>query len=534
MAPTVQRAAGMKRMLASLVVTLSVLPAAVADPVPIAVGNGVLVGEKAGDQEEWRGIRYAEAPVGALRWKPPVPTAPFGVTDATTFKDMCPQDWGEGVFGAEDCLFLNVFRPAGTEPPAGGWPVVVHLHGGGNVFGQGMHGVEVAPFVGRDVIVVTLNYRLSALGFMAHPRLTAEASGASGNYAYMDQIAALRWVRAHIASFGGDPTNVTLAGLSAGANDAQILMVSPLAQGLFARAALQTTGYLATYGGGGDLGAGEDRGMVVSHRIGCAGAADELACLRAAPVSALLAASWDQLAEAVIDGRVVTGRAYDVMRQTGGTMPLLIGSNRLEEAWFKNVLIEEGGFTAETYPFEVYVRESTNTFGTLASKVRRMYAREPNHMAALIAARSDSMANCPAREIARANGRTTYRYLYSATLDDPYFAQFASAHALEDILLWGGYGWYEMTAREAAIADRMQAYWTNFAKTGDPNGPGLPPWPVYTAADERMLDLDDAMAVLSGGYRNGECDLLEDEPLDAICSSFCRQFLASFRRQGPR
>ena len=171
--------------------------------------SGALEGVANGDVLEWRGIPYAAPPVGALRWRAPAPAASWsGVRDATAFGSPCLQpfafdDNGDvtETLGSEDCLFLNVFAPVGTTG-ASHLPVIVHLHGGGNVFGSAV--ADASHFVSHGVIVVTLNYRLGALGFVGHPALTAE-SGSSGEYGVLDQIAALRWVHDNIGSFGGDP-----------------------------------------------------------------------------------------------------------------------------------------------------------------------------------------------------------------------------------------------------------------------------------------------------------------------------------------
>ena len=187
-----------------------------------------------------------------LRWRAPAPAASWsGVRDATAFGSPCLQPFAfddngnvTETLGSEDCLFLNVFAPVGTTG-ASHLPVIVHLHGGGNVFGSAE--ADASNFVSHGVIVVTLNYRLGALGFVGHPALTAE-SGSSGEYGVLDQIAALRWVHDNIGSFGGDPGNVTLAGFSAGSFDTVALMASPLAAGLITRAAVQGEAYGALTG----------------------------------------------------------------------------------------------------------------------------------------------------------------------------------------------------------------------------------------------------------------------------------------------
>src|SRR5262249_3682987 len=166
----------------------------------------------------WRGIPYAAPPVGLLRWRPPAPVQPWvGVRDATTFMPQCIQLIDvNATDGSEDCLYLNIFVPL-SATPSSRLPVMVHLHGGGNTFGAPYQ--DASAFVARDVIVVTLAYRLGVFGFVGHPALSAEGGGSSGEYGVLDQIAALHWVHDNITAFGGDPTNVTLFGLSAGSFD---------------------------------------------------------------------------------------------------------------------------------------------------------------------------------------------------------------------------------------------------------------------------------------------------------------------------
>lgn len=282
--------------------------------------SGAVQGVNVGSVNQWRGIPYAAPPLGELRWRPPTPPASWaGVRDGSAFGSHCIQlDTNTTTLGSEDCLFLNVSVPAEASSSSS-LPVMVHLHGGSNNFGWGYQDTHV--FVEHGVIIVTLNYRLSALGWMAHPALSAEGGGASSNYGLMDQIAALRWVQDNIAAFGGDAANVTLFGFSAGAFDSSALMVSPLAKGLFERVALQPTDWGALTGGGGVFNGLHDieiLGEQIAQTVGCANAPDVLACLRAVPADQLVLALGFNEIDPVTDGKFLPKPVIDLMQETGG------------------------------------------------------------------------------------------------------------------------------------------------------------------------------------------------------------------------
>jgi para-nitrobenzyl esterase len=525
-----------------------------ADPdlvVSVTDDRGQSLGDVAGvvdcGQEQWRGIPYAAAPEGNRRWRPPAPPEAWaGTRDGGSFGSVCPQwvfdeDAGEWRFSEEeDCLFLNVFRPVGT--PAGArLPVVVHLHGGGNVFGAGNRNARA--LVEHGVLVVTLNYRLARLGFFAHPSLTVE-DGTSGNYGLMDQIAALRWVQATIARFGGDPGNVTLAGFSAGAGDTAALMVSPLARDLFHRVIVNSTDYQVVYNVQGSRDEVEAMGSLVAGRVGCAAAPDVLACLRGVSPSAIDAASGDfPNPVPIIDGAVLPAPILELaaeLAERGEALPLLIGSTRLEEGWFRWVL-ESEGFDPADFGNNLYVQETLNHFSSFAEAVRAQYEladyespewNDP-YFRMFLDVKTDAFVTCPTRELSRAAGGPTYRYLFSRVLDDPGYAHVGSIHGTLQILLWE-HDWYPMTPAEAIDADRVQRYFTNFAKTGDPNrsagsdDPELVDWPLYdVAGGEQILELGDEDTTRSG-FHDGACDVLRGRTLDAVCNAGCRRARAWF------
>jgi len=252
---------------------------------PVAsTANGAVRGLASGAVDEFLGIPYAAPPVGALRWRPPQPAASWpGVRDATQFAPHCPQL--AGPFGqastSENCLFLNVFTPSHRQAGSH-FPVMVWIHGGALVSGES-NDYDPAQLAAHGVTVVTINYRLGALGFLAHPAL-ADANGQSGDYGLMDQQAALRWVQRNIASFGGNPRSVTLFGESAGGLSTLSQVASPQARGLFERAIAESGSYNLTQA---SLSSAEAAGEAFAANAGCA--SQTAACLRSLPVPAILA-----------------------------------------------------------------------------------------------------------------------------------------------------------------------------------------------------------------------------------------------------
>ena len=269
------------------------------DPI-VRIDGGLVRGADAAGVNSFLGLPYAAPPTGNLRWRPPQPAAGWsGVRDATTFGPSCPQAPSPfappGQF-SEDCLYLNVYTPA-ARSSFGGRPVLVWIHGGG-LEQDGARDYDGTKLAADGVVVVTINYRLGALGFLAHPALASH--GAAGNYGLMDQQAALRWVQRNIARFGGDPGNVTIAGQSAGGLSVLAQMVSPGARGLFQRAIVQSGTFALNQR---PLAVAEAAGQTFATAVGCAD--QSAACLRSAPVSALVANFGVEI-PGVVDGAVLT------------------------------------------------------------------------------------------------------------------------------------------------------------------------------------------------------------------------------------
>lgn len=498
-------ATGLLTILGLTVAGLLTPAAADGDTLLVHVTGGAVQGVNLGAVSEWRGVPYAAPPVGNLRWRPPAPVPSWsGVRDATEFAPACAQLGFESpVEGSEDCLYVNVSAPAGTRAGQR-LPVMVHLHGGSNWFFHAYRNADA--FVQHGVIVVTVGYRLGVFGFTGHPAFSAEAGGSSGEYGVLDQLAALHWVQANIADFGGDARNVTLFGESAGSFDAVALAASPLGRGLFARLAAQTE---AVWGarGTGTISDAESLGLGVAETVGCSASADAAACLRAKSTDALVLASGEGDVAPWVGGTVLPASPLQLIAAQASPVPMLLGSNREEAAFwlFENVA---GGVP---YGTDGWIRDTNAITGpSNGPTVRAMYPPEAygSRLWASVAAFTDGIYTCSMRRLALTSRGVVYRYLYThVTQNDPIAAALRASHFLDEPFLWHDgslLGGYTFTAAEETLSARMVGYWTNFAKSGDPNGPGLPTWPRYTSTTERITVLDEPGAQLSA-YHTAEC-----------------------------
>lgn len=454
-----------------------------------------------GGVRAWRGIPFAAPPVRELRWRPPQPAARWsGVRRADRFADQCMQArvFDDMVFRSagtsEDCLYLNVWAPPVSD--TGTHAVLVYFYGGGFVAGDGSEfRYDGASMARRGVVVVTVNYRLGAFGFLAHPELAAESpDAATGNYALLDQVAALRWVQANIRAFGGDLSRVTIGGESAGSVSVSALMASPLARGLFARAIGESGSALTNHPIPTRVEA-ESAGVAFARLAG----ASSLAELRERSAMEILAASMAKGAPnwtLDVDGAFLREQpesTYAAGRQT--RVPLLAGWNSTElGAWFFGIqgdatpeqtrAILQKTFGARSAEAEKYYPVSTPADAaqsaiTLASdlgivyetwKWEELHARtggQPVYGYVFAQPRPCALADC-GKSPARAVGA-----VHSAEIE----------YALGNLATNHVYAW---TADDHRVSELMQSYFASFVKTGNPNGPGVPTWPAADASADGM------------------------------------------------
>lgn len=496
----------------ALLAILSALAAPALAAPEAVVAEGTLRGHAVGRAEVFEGIPYAAAPVGALRWAPPVASLPWkGTRDASKPGSSCAQPGPAGGRGAnvpsenEDCLFLNVWRPKGTQPGAK-LPVIMWFHGGGMVYGAGdMFRAERLVSEGRPVIVVTINYRLGIFGFFAHPGLDQEHPVVgSGNYGILDQQFALRWIAANAAAFGGDPKNVTIAGESGGAQSVCVQLASPFAKGLFRQAISQSGPCQYQFP---SLADSQEVGRSTAERLGCTGTDKAIvACLRRIPVAAMLTnmvpgAGGPGNGPSVGGGVLPLNIRESVAFGRSNQVPVLQGSNQDESLWHVASRYADPAVPLTASGYSEALRRS---FGPRASAVEAAYPPSAfaSPLAALARVLTDSSVNY---RIGACNTLLAHRLLapsrklYAYELADPRapfpFAPYefatggihGSGHTSELAYLWDSPA--QLTPGQQRLSRMMIAYWTNFAANGDPNGPGLPEWRPFEPDAERVQTL---------------------------------------------
>jgi para-nitrobenzyl esterase len=458
---------------------------------------GMIGGKEDGAVHAFLGIPYAAPPVGDLRWKPPVPAAKWtGVLKATDFGSHCMQGkvFGDMNFrdagSSEDCLTLNVWVPA--KPSAAKLPVMVWIYGGGFVAGTTSEARQDGTHLAQQgVIVVSMNYRLGVFGFFVHPELAKESGhNAAGNYGLLDQTAALRWVHDNIAAFGGDPGNVTIFGESAGSFSVSAQMASPLAKGLFQKAIGESGG--AFFSGGLSFeprSAREEKDVkAVSTKLGVS----TLAELRAIPAQKLLDAFAPPQSRGFDFGPDVDGyflpEPVPAIFAAGkqNDVALLAGWNHDEGSF-------EIAFNPQKPTAESVKANAQKDFGDKAEQFLKLYPTDTPEQVLRSAQdfAGDKFIAFSTWEWMEAQSKSGKQPIYRFRFDlgppsAPNGPQMGAYHSSEIEYVFGqldskaGVVW---TPETRALSDSMQKYWANFARSGDPNGPGLPKWPVYSAAD---------------------------------------------------
>ena len=498
----------------------------------------------------FKGIPYAAPPIGDLRWKPPQSVEPWtNVRDASNFAPRCTQTDAQGGFYTnndpqplgEDCLYLNVWTKS-TNPDSK-QPVMVWIHGGAFILGSGSdafyNGTSLAE---QDVTLVTINYRLGIFGFLSHPALTAESeNGASGNQGLLDQIAALAWIRDNISAFGGDPSNVTIFGESAGSMSVCYLVASPLAKGLFQKAIGQSGGCFnkhaslteqaSAFDPNPDNRSGHEIGMAIAAALGQAEAnAESLAALRslssevitetlaetetAVPWRSIFVDGWvfpDQMHTLMLDGRAsAVDSIVGSTKDEGTTLFTEIQEIPREqwEAQVKALYADHGDSLIAAYSADADVStkkaQQEMTSDALFANEMRIWAR-----------------------LVEQQGQNAYVYVFNHAPPMANFGrQLGAFHAAEIPYIFHAGSFdagedgvsilYDETDR--STEHLMQSYWVNFAKTGTPNGDGLPQWPRYQAETNLTLGISHEPEVIAD-FRKQKLDIFEELALKAHVAS---------------
>lgn len=484
---------------------------AAGDNGPVAtVRDGQIRGRALGAGAVFKGIPFAAPPEGELRWKPPAPVKSWtGIRDAGEYGAPCAQidaGWNKTAasLGKEDCLFLNIWTP--EWPATSRKAVMVWIHGGGNMGGSALGAGGIEPsFDGENlsrhgVVVVTIQYRLGLLGFLAHPELSAESPHhVSGNYALLDIIAALDWVKQNIARFGGDPAAVTIFGQSAGGNNVGLMLVSPLSKGLFARAIEESGTVIGGARLNPTLAEAEKRGVEFAAKLNGT-RKNDAACMRKLSAADVLKVSPPYGSGGIgpiADGYVIpeiAARTFAAGREH--RLPLLIGNNARERSL-------DGGL-------EALEKANEEFYGPMASRAAGLYAKPseyPPYGDAGAQFVTDTNNRCPSVAIAdfhSAAGNTVWQYEFSHPFPG---AARGAVHSGELRYIFGVFPAGAVSDSERKISSDMETYWTNFAKTGNPNATGLPAWPKYDPRTRRYLEFTDNGPVEKENLRGPFCQL---------------------------
>jgi len=463
----------------------------------------------------FQAIPYAAPPVAEFRWKPPRPSQSWdGARDATKSSPSCMQvDWGwnaqDAKDGSEDCLYLNVVTP--SLHPQHAIPVIFWIHGGANYNGSGRY-FKGQTLTSHGVVLVSINYRLGVFGFLAHPQLTAEsAQHSSGNYAILDQIAALEWVKNNISQFGGDPSNVTIAGQSAGAMNVGVLLATPASKGLFARAIAESGGPIGPFPKLPTLAQGEALGQELAKSAGIPAGLGEIAALRSMSAKDVLdltqrftapdveGVPTRQGPSTVVDGVTIPSQpVHDVRSGSVHRVPLLIGSNIQEFSFGRSSTISK-----ESEPAEELKKRIDTFYGNEAPSAASLYGLKesdhPNSDPLLGSVGTQLMTDvyfrCPATITARwlsDKHFAVWQYQFERPLPGTGASSTRHSGELPYVFGWAQHVGASIMgatfgADDSKVSDQIQTYWTNFARTGDPNGPALPRWSEATSNRANLM-----------------------------------------------
>ncbi len=503
----------MTRATRLLMFALAALPVAVAaqPAAPVAhLVDGRVAGTSTDGVDAFLGLPYAAPPVGALRWRPPAPAAAWqGVRSAAAIGPDCLQDSKDNPLPpgyvnreSEDCLYLNVWRPHGAASAK--LPVMVWIHGGAFIMGSGSLPIYDGHALARKgVVLVTINYRLGRFGTYANPSLSAEQrGGVLANYGMMDQIAALKWIRANAKALGGDPHNVTIFGESAGASSVNFLMTSPLARGLFDKAISESGGnsnHIQMLTGGPK--SAEATGLQWARSKGVPDG--DMAALRALPAETLLDAPVRAPIFPVRDGRLIVRDTTDAFRLgEAAPVPYLVGANDYEQSLMRwlpgagDAMLARLGPSAQPI-LDQYLQPGV----TREQAIGRMWGE----MAMVEPARRRAM-----QQAARGVPVWLYRYGYvpealrastpGAGHDNEMEMVFATPSARSRP------GW---TAQDQTMADRVSDYWVSFARTGHPVAAGAPAWPRFAIGQDRLMEFSATGAAVVADFGKVRLDMLD-------------------------